>query len=64
MLCLYIKIDVIRDEIFTKVVPEEYLYVLYIMTENKLKGIFLKGQKSNYGSLGFRGKFLSQHEHH
>lgn len=40
---LTIKIDVVRDEIFTKVVPEEYLCVLYIMTENQLKGRFLKG---------------------
>lgn len=35
----YTEIDVIRDEIFIKMLPEEYLYILYIVTENQLKGI-------------------------
>lgn len=35
----YIEINVIRDEIFIKMLPEEYLYILYIVTENQLKNI-------------------------
>lgn len=39
---LYIEIDVTRDGIFIKMVPEEHLYILYQITENQLKSIFNK----------------------
>lgn len=31
--------DTIRDEIFIKMAPEEYMHILYIVIENQLKGV-------------------------